>query len=149
MVKCIDTTVLLHATDTNSVLHRRAAEYLKKCAHEPWISCVCYESLTEWAKIITSPQFSSKPLAALSVHAAVDAMLKRREPVILYGDEYIYKRALKLCDKHVVLRERFHEAHLAATALAHGVKTIVTANSAPFQAVRELTVENPFETLFG
>ncbi len=149
MLKCIDTSILLIATDTTHPLQARAAKYLKACAAEPWVSCVCYASLLKWSEQITSNEFSEAPLKAATVHAAIEAMLKRREPLILYGDENILKRALKLVDKHQALKDHLHEAHIAATALAHGVNTIVTADSAPFISVRELTVENPFETLFA
>lgn len=149
MLKCIDTSLLLIATDTTHPLSARAAKYLKICAAEPWVACVCYASLVRWSERITSSEFCESPLKTTVVHGAIEAMLKRREPMILYGDELILKRALKLCDKHAALRNKLHEAHIAATALAHGVKTIVTADSAPYLAVRELTVENPFETLFA
>lgn len=149
MLKCIDTSILLAATDTTHPLSARAAKYLKSCAGEPWVTCVCYASLIKWSERITSVDHCENPLKALTVHAALEAMLKRREPLILYGDELILKRALKLVDKHQALRNRLHEAHLAATMLAHGVRTIVTIDSSPYISIRDLTVENPFETLFA
>ncbi|NUO19029.1 hypothetical protein HUU59_06220 [bacterium] len=149
MLKCIDTSLLLTATDTTHPLHPRAAKYLKSCAAEPWVTCICDASLVKWSESITSSVLCAAPLRAATVHAAIESMLKRREPLILYGDENILKRALKLVDKHPALKDRLHEAYIAATALAHGVNTIVTADSAPYLAVRELTVENPFETLFA
>ncbi len=149
MLKCIDTSLLLTATDTTHPLSARAGKYLKSCAAEPWVTCVCYASLVRWSEWITSKDYCDTPLKTAAVHAALEAMLKRREPMILYGDELILKRALKFAGKHAAMRNRLHEAHVAATALAHGVRTIVTSDSAPYLAVRELTVENPFETLFA
>lgn len=149
MLKCIDTTILFAATDTANPLHARAAKYLKACANEPWVTCVCFESLMRWSNWTTSSERCKSPLKAADVQAALEAMLKKREPLVLHVDEQILKRALKLVEKHVALKDHLHEAVIAATALAHGVSTIVTADSAPFQAVRELTVENPFETLFA
>ncbi|MBK6911223.1 MAG: PIN domain-containing protein [bacterium] len=149
MLKCIDTSILLIATDTTHPLSARAAKFLKSCAGEPWVTCVCYASLVKWSDRITSSAHCQAPIAAGAVQSALDAMLKRREPLVLYEDEQILKRALKLVEKHAVLRNRLHEAQVAATALAHGVGTMVTADSAPYQAVRDLTVENPFETLFA
>ncbi|MBK6766692.1 MAG: PIN domain-containing protein [bacterium] len=149
MLKCIDTSILLAATDTTHPLHARAVKYLKGCAAEPWVTCVCYESLASWAEQITSSANCEAPLKPSVVQGTLDAMLKRREPLVLYGDEQILKRALKLVAKHAALRDRVPEALTAATALAHGVNTLVTSESAPYQAIRELTVENPFETLFA
>lgn len=149
MLKCIDTSLLFAATDSLHPLHTRAAKYLRSCAGEPWVSCVCYESLLRWAAWITSSEHCAAPLRSADVHGALDAMLKRREPLVLYGDEQILKRALKLCDRHAALKDRLHEAHIAATALAHGVNTIVTADRSAYLSLRDLTVENPFETLFA
>ncbi|MCL4305348.1 PIN domain-containing protein [bacterium] len=149
MLKCIDTSILLAATDTTHPLHARAAKYLKNCAGDPWVTCVCYESLLRWCDVITSSEHCAAPLKPLVVQGALDAMLKRREPLVLYGDEQILRRALKLSDRHAALKDHLHEAHVAATAMAHGVNTIVTADSAPYISIRDLTVENPFETLFA
>lgn len=149
MLKCIDTTLLLAASDTTHPLQARVAKYLKACAAEPWVTCVCYASLVKWSEHLTSSVYCEAPLKAATVHATLEAMLKRREPLVLYGDEQILKRALKLVDKHASLRDHLHEAHIAATILAHGVNTIVTLDSSPYLSIRDLTVENPFETLFA
>ncbi len=101
------------------------------------MTCVCYASLVKWSEHLTSSIYCEAPLKAVTVHATLEAMLKRREPLVLYGDEQILKRALKLVDKHASLRDHLHEAHIAATAFAHGVNTIVTVDSAPFISVRD------------
>jgi predicted nucleic acid-binding protein len=90
-----------------------------------------------------------KPLGAVEIEKAIDSILRRPLPVVLYPDEYIFRRTMKMMVKYPAQRGRFIETHIAATALAHGVKTIVTADTAGFIAIREIEVENPFEALFA
>ena len=149
MIKCVGTTILLHAVDTSSPLHARAVELLGQAERHEWISCVCYQSLARLTKIICDPVRCKHPLPVADVQKAIDQILKRPLPVVLYPDETIFRRTLKLMAKYPAQRGRFIETHIAATALAHGVKTIVTADSPGFQAIREIEVENPFETLFA
>jgi predicted nucleic acid-binding protein len=149
VIKCVGTTVLLHAIDTASHYHARAVELLQQAERQEWMSCVCYQSLARLTKIVCDPNRCRNPLPVETVHRAIDAILKRPLPVVLYPDELIFRRTLRLMEKYPAQRGRFIETHIAATALAHGVKTIVTADSPGFIAIRELEVENPFETLFA
>ena len=149
MIKCIGTTVLLHAVDKQSPLHQRAVELLQQAERQEWMSCVCYQSLARLTKIVTDPNRCRTPLDAAAMERAIDSILRRPLPVVLYPDEHIFRRTLRLMVKYPAQRGRFIETHIAATALAHGVKTIVTADTAGFIAIREIEVENPFETLFA
>jgi predicted nucleic acid-binding protein len=149
MIKCVGTTVLLHAVDKASPLHSRAVELLEQAERHEWMSCVCYQSLARLTKIVCDPVRCKNPLPVSDMMKAIDQILKRPLPVVLYPDETIFRRTLKLMEKYPSQRGRFIETHIAATALAHGVKTIITADSAGFQAIREIEVENPFETLFA
>ncbi|MBU0690404.1 type II toxin-antitoxin system VapC family toxin [bacterium] len=149
MIKCIGTTILLHAVDKLSPLHDRAVELLQQAERQEWMSCVCYQSLARLTKIATDPNRCKHPLGAAEMEKVIDAILRRPLPVVLYPDDNIFRRTLRLMVKYPAQRGRFIETHIAATALAHGVKTVVTADSAGFQAIREIEVENPFETLFA
>jgi predicted nucleic acid-binding protein len=149
MIKCIGTTILLHAIDKLSPLHDRAVELLQQAERQEWMSCVCYQSLARLVKIATDANRCRQPLGAAEIEKAIDSILRRPLPVVLYPDEYIFRRTLKLMVKYPAQRGRFIETHIAATALAHGVKTIVTADTAGFIAIREIEVENPFESLFA
>jgi predicted nucleic acid-binding protein len=124
-------------------------ELLQQAERQEWISCVCYQSLARLTEIVCDPQRCRQPLEVGAMRKALDALIKRPLPVVLYPDEHIFRRTLKLMGKYPAQRSRFNEAHIAATALAHGVKTIITADTSGFISIRELEVENPFETLFA
>jgi toxin-antitoxin system PIN domain toxin len=148
-MKCLDTTVLIYAADKSSPFHRRAVELLEQSAGGKWLACVCDQSLWEFAAAVSSPRFVRHPVSSAFALRLLDKLVKYPQPEILYSDEAVLRRALKLMDKYPTLRRRFADAHLAATMLAHGVKTLVTTDTQTFAPVRELDVENPFETLFA
>ena len=148
-MKCLDTTVLIYAADKSSPFHKRAVELLEQSASGKWLACVCDQSLWEFVATVSSPRLVRHPLSPVFASRLMDKLLKYPQPEILYSDEAVVRRALKLMDKYPTLRHRFADAHLAATMLAHGVKTLVTADSQTFAPLRELDVENPFEALFA
>lgn len=148
-MKCLDTSVLIYAADAASPLHARASELLEQSVKGMWAACVCEPSLHDLAAILTDSRRVRKPLSPALAWRMIDKLVRYPQPVILQSDETILKRAFKLMEKYSLQRERFAECHLAAIMLAHGVKTLVTARSALFTPLRELDVENPFETLFA
>jgi predicted nucleic acid-binding protein len=89
------------------------------------------------------------PLEPAQAKKYIDRLLKYPQPEVLYSDEAILRQTFKLMGKYPALRRRFRDAQLAATLIAHGVKILVTADSTPFLAMREIEVENPFEALFA
>ena len=148
-MKCLDTSVLVYACDTASPFHARAKELFEQSIAGKWAACVCEQSLWELAQILSSERFVRKPLLPAAAWKLVDKLWRYPQPVVLNSDETIVRRAFKLMEKHAALRSRFAEAHLAATMLAHDVKVLITADSQTFSVIRELDVENPFETLFA
>ena len=149
MIKGLDSSVLLYALDTAAPLHRRALEVLDQSIGGKWLACVCSTTLLELAEILTDSRRVRNPLAPAQVAKALDRLTRYPQPQLLEADALTYKRALKLMEKYPVQRGRFVETQIAATLLEHGVRTIVTANSNDYVAIRELTVENPFEALFA
>jgi predicted nucleic acid-binding protein len=148
LVKGLDTTLLVYALDFGSPLHKRAAEILAQSIRGEWAACVCDTTILELCEILSDSRRVRHVMSAEQLDKIIDRLTKHPQPQVLYSDAAIAKRALKLMQKHSVLGGKFTVAHIAATLLEHGVKTIITADSTSFQAVRELNVENPFETLF-
>ncbi|HEY3293907.1 MAG TPA: type II toxin-antitoxin system VapC family toxin [bacterium] len=147
-MKCLDTSVLIYAADTASPHHGRAVEFLEQSVSGKWAACVCEQSLHEFAALTTSERFARRPLAPVTVEKMIERLTRYPQPVVLYSDDAILRRAFKLMEKNPA-RITFGAAHLAATMLAHGVKTLVTPDRNAFAALREIGIENPFETLFA
>ena len=149
MVKCLDTTILLYLVDKASPHHERAVEIVEQTEAGLWRSCVCFTSLVEFVAITTSEERVRYPMTPKEAQNFVEKILKAPQPEILYSDTHIVRAAFDLMERHRGQRRRFWETLIAATMLAHGVKTIITTQSRHFQAIREIQVENPFETLFA
>jgi predicted nucleic acid-binding protein len=147
-MKCLDTNILIYAADLSSPFHRRAVDFISQTARGEWPSCVCYQSLCEFTEIITGNRVRS-PQSLDVAEKFMDRLLKYPQPAILYPDETILRQSLRLMQRYPSLNKRFRDARIAATLMKHGVKILVTANSAPFLAIRELEIENPFEALFA
>jgi predicted nucleic acid-binding protein len=147
-MKCLDSSVLIYAADTSSPHHQRAVECLEQCISGKWAACVCEQSLQEFAAVMTGERFVQKPLSASAVGKMIEKLTRFPQPVVLYSDEAILRRALRLMEKNPA-RIKFPAAHLASTMLAHGVKVLITADRNAFAAIREIEIENPFETLFA
>jgi len=98
---------------------------------------------------VTHAERVRHPLTPAAAARMLEKLIKYPQPEILYGDEAILRRAVKLMEKYPTLRRNLSDAYLVATMLQHGVKTLVTADSQTFTPVRELDVENPFEALFA
>jgi toxin-antitoxin system PIN domain toxin len=148
-MKCLDTSVLLYAADKGSPFHRRAVELIEQSVGGKWLACVCEQSLQDFVTVVTSAAHVESPMTPAAALKVVEKLLRYPQPEVLYSDDNILRRALRLMDRYPSLRRRFGEAHIAATMLAHGVKTLVTADSQTYVPVRELDVENPFEALFA
>ncbi len=149
LVKGLDTSILLYALDNSSAHHLRAVELIDQAVQGKWAACVCDETLSELAAVLTDGTRVRHSVREEDVEKMIDRLTRYPQPQILYSDPAIIKRALRLCEKYPVLRGHFQHALIAATFLAHGVKTIVTGDTSDYSPIRELTVENPFETLFA
>jgi predicted nucleic acid-binding protein len=147
-MKCLDTSVLIYAADTASPHHHRAVELLEQCVNGKWAACVCEQSLQEFAAVVTNERFVRQPLSAAVVGKMIEKLTRFPQPVVLYSDDAIVRRALKLMEKHPA-RLKFPAALMASTMLAHGVKVLVTADRNAFAPIREIEIENPFDALFA
>jgi predicted nucleic acid-binding protein len=148
VLKCLDTVVLIYLVDKASPFHQRAAEIIEQAESGLWRSCVCYQSLVEFMALVTSEEWVRYPLNPKVASSVIEKILKAPQPEILYTDMHMLRDAFSLMEKYRSQRRRFWETVIAATMLAHGVKTIITTQTRNFHAIREIHVENPFEALF-
>jgi len=139
---------LIYLVDKASPFHQRAAEIIEQAESGLWRSCVCYQSLVEFMSIVTREDWVRYPMNPRAARDFVENIMKAPQPEILYTDMHMLRDAFSLMEKYRSQRRRFWETVIAATMLAHGVKTIITTQARNFQAIREIQVENPFEALF-
>jgi predicted nucleic acid-binding protein len=149
MLKCLDTPLLLYLVDKASPYHERAVEIVEQAEAGLWRSTVCFTSLMEFVAVATSEERVRYPMTPKDAQSFIEKVVKAPQPEILYSNAHIMRTAFELMEKHRSQRRHFWETLIAATMLAHGVKTVITTQSRNFQTIREIQVENPFETLFA
>lgn len=127
----IDTNVLLAATDEGREDHDDAIGSLNAW---PGLGLVLYTSgqiLREYLAVATRPVVHNglgmaRPAAVANVRGL------RTRLHLLAEDEKVADRLLELLDAVECTGKQVHDANVVATALVHGVDTIVTLNVADF-----------------
>lgn len=104
--------------------------------------CICLQNLTEIWSIATRPISSNG--FGLQTQEVATLVKQLRDGFEWLSDEPTTADIwLELCTRYAVAGRHVHDARLAATALANGVKSIATYNTSDFQAFEELEVICP------
>lgn len=128
---------LVHFTNDSSGVER-----FKEMLAGRYSPCVCLQNLVELWSVATRPSnVNGFGLAPSDAHNLVSQVRKNFE-WIPDAPETV-NIWLGLCTKHAVSGRRIHDARLAATALANGVKTLATYNQSDFHAFEGLTIVTP------
>lgn len=137
----IDTNVLIYATlEQDSRFARSQAVLLSPAREERYVSV---QNLAEMYPNLTGPKMEhpDDPGTARAKIASV-ASLPTLQVLPLTGD--VQSLALELCEKHGITRQRYYDAQLVATMVAHGVGVLVTENAKDFDDLPEIEAVNPF-----
>jgi predicted nucleic acid-binding protein len=70
------------------------------------------------------------------------ASLPTLQVLPLTGD--VQAIALELCEQHGINRQRYFDAQLVATMIAHGIGTLLTENARDFREIAEIRAIDPF-----
>ncbi len=137
----LDTNVLLYATLEKDPRFERSRDLLlSKAGGERYVSV---QNLAEMYPNLTGPRMqpSDTPAVARAKILSI-ASLPTLHVLPLTGDVQII--ALELCEKYCITRQRYYDAQLVATMIAHGVRTLWTENDRDFKDLTEIQVVNPF-----
>ena len=125
----LDTNVLLAATDEGRVEHEKAAAALNDW---PAAGTALYTSgqvLREYLSVATRPQ-DRNGLGLSQKDAVANVRALRSRIRLLEENLKVADRLLELLDRALCSGKQVHDANLVATALVHGVGSIVTINVA-------------------
>ena len=133
----VDTNVLLTATDASRAGHGAALRFLTGSWSRGYHLAASGQVLREYLVVAT------RPAAANGLGLAVaDAVANVAEflPLLHLCEENaeVSRRLRRLAAAHGVSGARLHDANIAATMLAHGIRRVVTRNSgdfAPFDGI--------------
>ena len=137
----VDTNVLIYATLEDDPRFARSRDLLlARGGHERFVSV---QNLAEMYPNLTGPKMEhpDPPSVARAKIASV-ASLPTLQVLPLTGD--VQSIALELCEKYGIVRQRYYDAQLAATMIAHGIRTLVTENTQDFRDITEIRAVDPY-----
>lgn len=130
----VDTNVLLAATVPNRELHGAARRVLEEWPSRGPGLCLNGQVLREYLVVATRPPaVNGLGLETTAALANVAAFRGRHQ--LLEEDARCAEHLSRLVREHGLAGTRIHDAGLVATALAHGVGRLVTANVGDFAAL--------------
>ena len=138
----LDTNVLIYATLPNDPRSAAAREILV-APSDAMERCISVQNLAEMYPNLTGPKMETpdQPAVARAKIQSI-ASLPTLQVLPLTGD--VQSIALELCEKYGITRQRHHDAQLAATMIAHGIRTLLTENTQDFQGMAEIRAIDPF-----
>ena len=131
----VDTNVLLAATAPSRGLHRQALSVLNDWPNRGVRLCLSGQILREYLVVATRPPaHNGLGLSVQDALANASALVDRVR--LLNEDERVALRLRTLVGEAACSGARIHDANVVATALVHGVGSIVTANVTDFRPFR-------------
>jgi predicted nucleic acid-binding protein len=129
-VICVDTNVLVYATVDAAPRHARAWATIDRVRGSERL-LMTGQILREYLVVTTHPRFVPGPLSLAAALAGIDSFLTSMSLLAESGASA--RLALDLIRRHNIVGPAIHDANIAATILANGVKRIVTDNGADFR----------------
>ena len=137
------TNILIYSTLSADARNERAQGILA-LRNSPNVKLyVSVQNLAEMYPNLTGPKNShpdTPELARRKIESIAGLAALNVLPVTLT----ISRRALQLCERYSVTRQRYFDLQLVATMLEEGIDTVLTENSKDFERIEEISVVNPF-----
>jgi len=138
----IDLNILLYASNSDSIHHKKAAGFLKKCVHDPEILILACPTVFGYLRISTHSGIFPRPLDPEVAMENVRQLIERPQVRLISEGEEFFEIYSEIADSLPVRGNLVPDAHLAALLKAHGVKTLYT-NDTDFLKFGFLNVRNP------
>ena len=140
----IDTNILIYAANRDSHHHPAAHAFLEKQLVAG--CCLTWSILYEWLRIATHPKVFSRPL---DPKKAQDFIMNIADDpsvdVLVETSQHSRFLQMALEEAPTLRGNLYHDAHIAAIMLEHGVRKIATADR-HFRLFSSLQVIDPTKT---
>jgi toxin-antitoxin system PIN domain toxin len=128
MTVLVDTNILIYAVDTEAREHRKANAFIEEQRAGDGF-CVTWSVLYEFLRIVTHPRVFTRPLEPRTAAGFVLALAEAPRVDILVETPQHHRFLTQVLDHAPPLRGSvYHDAHIAALMLEHGVSRIATAD---------------------
>ena len=122
----IDVNILVYASDRTSPFHEAAGAFMRDRPRDPDILCLTWPVIMAYVRLVTHPRMFTAPMSQSAAVDNVAALLRMpRCRVVTEPDDFlgVYREvAVEVAARGNLVPD----AHLAALARAHGVRTIYT-----------------------
>ena len=138
----IDTNLLVYAHRKELGWSARAAELLRELAEGSAAWAIPWQCVAEFYGVVTHPGIYKPPTPAAIALAQLDAWLNSPSAVLLSERDLPWGEFRRLLESGRIVGPRVHDARIAATCLAHGVRELWSADR-DFGRFPALRVRNP------
>lgn len=137
----VDTNVLVYASRPSAAQHVAAQSALSRLEREGAVPWVSHQVLREYLAAVTRPQATAP---ALPMGTAI-ADIHRFQRLFQIAEERpeIFDRLLEILATHSSGGRQVHDANIVATMLDHGIRRLLTFNTADFQRFDDLIELEP------
>ena len=135
----VDTNVLIYGTVKGNPWHNQARQWLAVLESSGIRLCVTTQILREYLVVLTRGEVFEKSFTVDQVLAQVDALL----PNLTILDESIDAANFlrELVGRYQIHGKSIHDANVVAVMLVHGVRRLITYNSADFERYEDISLE--------
>ncbi len=142
----IDTNVLLTATDDTRKHHLEVKKLFKSAIQAGFHLAFCGQVIREYLVVATRPVDVNG--FGLRSGDAVHNIKEFHKLLVTYDEKKITVESLQhLVVKHQLKGKRIHDANIVATMKTHGIKFLITDNSADFKCFEDIETYSINETL--
>lgn len=138
----IDVNILLYASDENSPLHDKAAEFLYQCAGGREIFCLAWMTVMSYMRMATHPAIFDRPLTHDDAACNIEALLSTQSCRVIAEEEGFWDVYREVTSDVPTRGNLVPDAHLAALLRQHGVGKLYT-HDRDFRKFLFLDVHDP------
>jgi len=138
----IDVNILLYASDVDSPMYDRAADFLRRCVRSREVFCLAWVSLMSYVRMATHPSIFTRPLAHEDAARNIEALLAVPHCRVISEEEGFWDRYREVTQEVPTRGNLVPDAHLAALLSQHGVLTLYTRDR-DFRKFGFLDVRDP------
>ena len=138
----LDTNILVYAHRKDSTFHARAAACVREWAEGPAAWAIPWPCIHEFLAIVTNPRVFRSPTPLPDAVSQVEAWQESPTLRLLGEDDGYWGALAGLLASSRVVAAKVHDARIAALALHHGVRELLSADR-DFSRMAPLVVRNP------
>lgn len=138
----LDTNILVYAHRRDSAFHTRAAACVRELAEGTAAWAIPWPCIHEFLAIVTNPRIWRMPTPLSAAIAQVEAWRESPSLRLLAEEADYWPVLLDVLTSSRVGGGKIHDARIAALALHHGVRELLSADR-DFSRMTALTVRNP------